>query len=595
MVMRGMRKTAVWLGLFGSVSLLPLVASADDIAIGPQADRIEPVVVESPAQPSFHDVAVQDAPASQDVASQAIPLAEPAPVSFKAADVKPAQAIEIPLPDAAPVTALMQADIVRIAVEGLFADDTTMRELRVSAKDRAALSAYYAQAERPLLWAQDGAWTPAAHAAMERLKAADEDGLDPADYVLRDSGLRKEAPLAQWARADVKLSLSVIRYARDARGARIDLPRLSQLVTPKLAIPDVSEVLSKVAWAKNADVALAAYNPPHAGYRALKERLAQLRENHPSQPSVRLPKGPTLRVGMKDPRVPLIRARFNLADDNDNQTVYDRRVASAVAAFQKEKGLPDTGVLNTQTVAALSGPSPAQRESEIIANMERWRWLPADLGNRHIAVNVPEYRLRLTEGRNVVHETRVIVGKEKSQTPIFSENMKYLVVNPSWTIPPSIMKKEILPGLAADPYYAARKGYKVIRRGNQITVQQPPGARNALGYVKFMFPNQHAVYLHDTPNRNLFSASKRAFSHGCVRVDKPFELAEEIMGRDGKWTERKLKSLVGKGERYVHLADPLPVHLTYFTLSVDEKGEMKRFEDIYGLDRKVRAALNLSD
>ncbi len=593
--MRGLRKTAVWLGLFGSVSLLPLAASANDISTSPQADRIEPVVVESPAQPSFHDVTIQDAPALQDVTSQAIPLTEPAPVSIEAADLKPAPAIEIPLPDAAPVTALMQADIVRIAVEGLFADDAAMRELRVSAKDRAALSAYYAQAERPLLWAQDGAWTRAAQAAMNRLKAADEDGLDPADYIPRDAGLRKDAPLAQWARADVKLSLSVIRYARDARGARIDLARLSPNVTPKLAIPNVDDVLSTVSAAKDAGAALAAYNPPHAGYKALKERLAQLRESRPSQPSVRLPKGPTLRVGMTDPRVPLIRARFNLADDNDNRTVYDRRVASAVAAFQKERGLPDTGVLNTQTVAALSGPSPAQRESEIIANMERWRWLPADLGDRHIAVNVPEYRLRLTEGRNVVHETRVIVGKEQSQTPIFSENMKYLVVNPSWTIPPSIMKKEILPGLAADPYYAARKGYKVIRRGNQISVQQPPGERNALGYVKFMFPNDHAVYLHDTPNRNLFSASKRAFSHGCVRVDKPFELAEEIMGQDGKWTEKKLRGLIGKGERYVHLTDPLPVHLTYFTLSVDEKGELKRFEDIYGLDRKVRAALNLSE
>ncbi|KFG67834.1 L,D-transpeptidase family protein [Microvirga sp. BSC39] len=593
--MRGLRKTAIWLGLIGSVSLLPLVASADDIAISQQSDRVEPAIAESPTQPSFHDVAIQDASAPKDIASPAIPLTEPAPVSIEAADLKAAPAIEIPLPDAAPVTALMQTDIVRMAVEGLFADDAAMRELRVGTRDREALAAYYAQAERPLVWSQDGAWTRAAQAAMERLKAADEDGLDPTDYVPRDAGLRRDAPLAQWARADVKLSLFVIRYARDARGARIDLARLSPLVTPKLAMPEIGEVLSKVASAKDAGAALAAYNPPHAGYRALRERLVQLRENHPSQPSVRLPMGPILRVGMKDPRVPLIRARFNLAKDSDNQTVYDERVASAVAAFQKERGLPDTGVLNAQTVAALSGPSVAQRESEIIANMERWRWLPADLGDRHIAVNVPEYRLRLKEGRNVVHETRVIVGKEQSQTPIFSENMKYLVVNPSWTIPPSIMKKEILPALANDPSYAARKGYKVIRKGNQISVQQPPGERNALGYVKFMFPNQHAVYLHDTPNRNLFSASKRAFSHGCVRVDKPFELAEEIMGRDGKWTEQKLRGLIGKGERYVHLTDPLPVHLTYFTLSVDEKGELRRFEDIYGLDRKVRAALNLSE
>lgn len=588
--MRDLRKTALWLGLIGSVSLLPLSALAED------AGSSQPDIAQSvPAEPSFHDVAVRQSPAQKDEASQAIPILEPAPVTIESADLKPAPAIDIPLPDAAPVTALMQADLFRMAVEGLFADDAAMRELRVSGKDREALSAFYAQAERPLVWAQDGAWSPAAQGAMERLKAADEDGLDPADYSLPDRGLRKDAPPAQWARADVKLSLSVIRYARDARGGRIDLARLSPLVTPKLALPAIDEVLRKVSSAGDAGGALEAYNPPHPGYKALKERLAKLRENHPSQPSVRLPRGPILRVGMKDPRVPLIRARFNLAKGTDNQTVYDERVASAVAAFQKEKGLPNTGVLNAQTVAALSGPSVAQRQSDLIANMERWRWLPADLGKRHIMVNVPEFRLQVVEGHNVVHQTRVIVGKEKSQTPIFSENMKYLVVNPSWTIPPSIMKKEILPGLANDPYYAARRGYKVIRRGDRITVQQPPGERNALGFVKFMFPNQHAVYLHDTPNRNLFSAGKRAFSHGCVRVDKPFELAEEIMGKDGKWTEQRLRGLIGKGERYVHLTNPLPVHLTYFTLAVDEKGEVKRFEDLYGLDRKVRAALNLSE
>ncbi len=588
--MRDLRKTAFWLGLIGSVSLLPLSVLAED-AGGRQDGIVQP----APAEPSFHDVAVQGAPGQKDAVSQPVTAPEPAPVVIESVDLKPAPAIDIPLPEAAPVTALMQADLVRIAVEGLFADDAAMRELRVSGKDREALSAYYAQAERPLVWAQDGIWSPAAQGAMERLRAADEDGLDPADYPLPDRGLRKNATPAQWAKADVKLSLSVIRYARDARGARIDLARLSPLVTPKLAIPEVDEVLGRISSAGDAGGALEAYNPPHPGYRALKERLASLRENHPSQPSVRLPRGPILRVGMKDPRVPLIRARFNLTRDADNQTVYDERLASAVAAFQKEKGLPTTGVLNAQTVAALSGPSVAQRQSDLIANMERWRWLPADLGQRHIMVNVPEFRLQVIEDGSVVHQARVIVGKEKSQTPIFSDTMKYLVVNPSWTIPPSIMKKEILPALANDPYYAAKKGYKIIRRGDRITVQQPPGERNALGFVKFMFPNQHAVYLHDTPNRNLFSASKRALSHGCVRVDKPFELADVIMGKDGKWSGQKLRGLIGKGERYVNLATPLPVHLTYFTLTIDEKGEVKRFEDLYGLDRKVRAALSLSE
>jgi len=593
--MRDWRKTTLWLGLFGSVSLLSLSALAEDSSVSPAPEGLQPVLTQEAAEPSFHDVKADPAVAQSGTAVQAITLPEPAPLTIQASDLKPKDPLDIPLPDATSVLAITQQDWLRIAVETVLADDAAMRDLRLNRRDREALTAFYAQAERPLLWMENGAWSPAAHAVMDRLKAADEDGLDPADYPLPRTSLNKDSAPAQWAEADLKLSVAVVRYARDARGGRIEPSRLSPLVTPKLDLPEIENILAAVSSSRDAGAALAAYHPPHPGYQALKARLAQLRANHPSQPSVRVPKGPSLRVGMTDPRVPLIRARFNLAKGEENQTVYDERLASAVAAFQREKGLPTTGVLTPQTVAALSGPSVAQREAELIANMERWRWLPADLGSRHIFVNVPEFRLRLVDAGSVVHQTRVIVGKQETQTPIFSENMKYLVVNPSWTIPPSIMKKEILPALASDPTYAERKGYRIIRKGDRITVQQPPGERNALGFVKFMFPNQHSVYLHDTPNRNLFSASRRAFSHGCVRVDQPFQLAEEVLGQDGKWTEAKLRGLIGKGERYVYLDRPLPVHLTYFTLAVDEKGELQTFEDIYGLNRKVRAALNLSE
>ncbi|WP_230531393.1 L,D-transpeptidase family protein [Microvirga roseola] len=588
--MRDWRRKTLWLGLIGSVSFMPLAALAES---GPvPAAPAEPVILE-PAEPSFDDAMVDLAPARQEPRPDVIPLTEPAPVTINAADLKPAGSLDIPLPETAPVAVVTRSDWDRIAIDRLFSDEAAMRQLRLEGREREALAAFYGQAERPLIWLQGETWSAAALSAMKRVKAADEDGLNPEDYPLPPAALSRNATPAERAEADVRLSLAIARYAQDARGARIDLARLSPLVTPKLDVPGTGDVLKTVASAADANAALASYHPPHPGYGALRAELAKLRAERPTRLMVRVPKGPTLRVGMKDPRVPLIRARFNLAKDADSHNVYDRQLASAVAAFQKEKGLPTNGALTPQTVAALSGPSPAQREAELISNMERWRWLPADLGARHIAVNVPEFRLRLVEAGDVVHETRVIVGKKESQTPIFSENMKYLVVNPSWTIPPSIMKKEILPALASDPTYAERKGYQVIRNGNRITVRQPPGARNALGYVKFMFPNQHAVYLHDTPNRNLFSAAKRAFSHGCVRVDKPFELAEAIMGANGKWSEKKLRGLIGKGERYVHLSNPLPVHLTYFTLSVDEKGSLTFFEDLYGLDRKVRAALNL--
>jgi murein L,D-transpeptidase YcbB/YkuD len=188
----------------------------------------------------------------------------------------------------------------------------------------------------------------------------------------------------------------------------------------------------------------------------------------------------------------------------------------------------------------------------------------------------------------------VIVGKTETPTPVFSDEMETVIVNPTWHVPPSILKNEFLPALAADPFYAERKGFRVIRRGNQISVQQPPGERNALGFVKFIFPNQHSVYLHDTPSRNLFGAERRTFSHGCVRVEQPFRLAEELLRQEGGgWTEPKLRGLVGKGERHIRLREMLPVHLTYFTTTVDEHGQVRQFDDIYGLNRKVKLALGL--
>jgi murein L,D-transpeptidase YcbB/YkuD len=508
------------------------------------------------------------------------------------AAVAPGAADTVIAPPALPpvVVVITPADRLRVAILDQLG---RLGEIapHLSKKEREALAAAYADI-RPL-WVEEGAWTPAAQAVIERLKAADEDGLDPTDYAIPALATVRTSTVEDWAEAELKLSAGAIRYARDARGGRIDPARLSNLITPKLDLPEAGEVLARLREAADPGAALASYNPQHAGYRALKARLAELRATRrtPSAPMVRVPMGPALKVGMRDPRVPLIRARFNLGSVSGDQTAYDERIASAVAEFQKEKGLRPNGVLNAQTVAALGGgASPARLEGDLIANMERWRWLPQDPGRRHILVNVPEFRLRLVDDGKTIHETRVIVGKAESPTPIFSDEMEHVIVNPSWTLPPSILKNEFLPAMAADPSYAARRGYRVIRRGGKISVQQPPGERNALGLVKFIFPNDHAVYLHDTPNRTLFSAERRAFSHGCVRVDKPFLLAAAIL--KGEWSEERLRGVVGKNERYIRVKQ-LPVHIAYFTLSVDEKGNLKTFDDIYGFHRKVKAALGL--
>ncbi|MDU0341204.1 L,D-transpeptidase family protein [Bosea rubneri] len=455
---------------------------------------------------------------------------------------------------------------------------------RLAQRERADIIAAYAANENRPFWIDGKGWSAAGKLLVAQLARAGQDGLRPADYAVPAFEASDKDGLAE---ADVRLSALAVLYARDARGGRIDPRRLSKMLTPVLDLPSATEVLSELAGATDPGAVLAAYNPQHEGYRRLKAKLATLRTDKEDVPSVRIPAGPPLRLGMRDQRVPLVRARLGLGASEE--PVFDRSTATALAEFQKQAGLRADGVLSNQTLAALGSPPAARLESDIVAQMERWRWLPADLGASHVMVNVPEFRMRMVHDGKLVHDTRVIVGKPESATPIFSHKMEYVVVNPSWYVPPSILKKEFLPGLKADPDYAAKRGYIVTRRGNSISVRQPPGERNALGWIKFMFPNDHAVYLHDTPNRRLFAGNKRALSHGCVRVENPFALADLVLGPE--WTHDRLKRLIGSGERTIRLPQPLPIHLVYNTLVVNEAGAITTYDDLYGFHRLVRTAL----
>ena len=269
--------------------------------------------------------------------------------------------------------------------------------------------------------------------------------------------------------------------------------------------------------------------------------------------------------------------------------VYDSRSAAA-GEVHKASGLPSSGNL-TARAAVLPGSQSSKLEAEIIANMERWRWMPRDLGEARIDVNIPDYQALVIDNGEVIQRTRVVVGKEQTPTPIFSDTMKFLIVNPYWNVPPSILRKEMLPKSGGDLNYFRRLGYEVFSRAGHLVVRQPPGERNALGRIKFMFPNDYSVYMHDTPMRKLFASSKRAFSHGCVRVDDPFRFAHAVLGP--AWPEDKIKKLIGGKERYVNLPKPLPVHLEYFTATVDDSGALRLRDDIYGYSRKVREALGL--
>ncbi|MFC7398603.1 L,D-transpeptidase family protein [Chelatococcus sp. GCM10030263] len=467
------------------------------------------------------------------------------------------------------------------------------RSARLDKAEREAIAAFYAERAFMPLWLTGDQWTAGARRVIATLEQADDEGLYSSDYPIPIIDVLPKADRAEaLAEADIKLSALAVTYARDARGGRLNPRRVSSLLAPTLDQPSADTVLRLLSQAADPGTALEGYNPQQAAYKALKTKLAEVRAARPTAPMVRVPNGPVLKVGMRDPRVPLVRARFGL-DSGDS--TYDEQVAAAVASFQKEQGLPASGVLNRQTVAALA---PAHKdlpdERAIIVNMEKWRWLPADLGDRYLMVNIPAYTLSLIQDGKVEHSARVVVGKPQTPTPVFSHVMQHVIVNPYWTVPPSIIRKEFLPAMAKDPGYAERRGYEVIRRGKRIIIRQPPGDRNALGHIKFMFPNDYAVYLHDTPSRNLFKTERRAYSHGCVRVDNPFRLAELVLGADTGWTEAKVKKLVGRGERLIKLAHPLPIHLVYFTLSVDEDGKVTSRDDIYGFDRRLMQALGLT-
>jgi L,D-transpeptidase YcbB len=476
------------------------------------------------------------------------------------------------------------ADAVKAAVLRLKAG---ARITDVEAQD--ALAFYEARQFAPL-WIENGQWNSKANTIRARLADAAEEGLDSARY--RSVAAFHAGSEPHWpalAAAEAQLTESIILYAREASTGRTKPGQIHPLLTPRLQHASAKAVLTAVSDAADASLALQSYNPPHPEYAALRSALENARNSRPAVAAGEpIPEGPPLRIGMRDPRVPLIRARLGLG--YDAAAVYDRNVSIKVASLQRDNGLPVTGAFTPMTRRVLVGEGPSAEEAEIMANMEFWRWMPRQLGAEHILVNAPSLGMVVRKDGNVVHEARIIIGKDETQTPFFSDMMDHIVVNPSWYVPPGILKKE---PKYLDPAWAAARGYEVRTRGTVTTVRVPPGASNALGNVKFMFPNEHAVYLHDTPKRGLFNARNRTLSNGCVRVENPFQLAALLFASEG-WTEERFRKLVGGGERQMKLPKKVPVHLAYFTLAVDSEGKLKRYPDVYGHSAKLRQLLGLS-
>jgi murein L,D-transpeptidase YcbB/YkuD len=301
---------------------------------------------------------------------------------------------------------------------------------------------------------------------------------------------------------------------------------------------------------------------------------------------------------MYDPRVPALRERLGVAGDPNNKT-YDKALADAVAQFQKANKLRPSGQLNAATLDAINGPRRDRDADIIIANMERWRWMPRDLGKTHVIVNIPNYSLAIVRDGSIYWQTRIVVGKPSQATPITSAEMKYITVNPTWNVPPSIIQNEYLPALAQDPTVLERMGLKIDQAADgTVRIWQPPGDRNALGRIRFNFPNKFLVYQHDTPDKHLFAHDKRAYSHGCMRVQDPLMYGEKLLSlalpREG-YTQERLRKMFGGSEININFPTTIPVHLTYQTAFVDDAGKLVIRDDVYGRDSRVLAALKGPD
>lgn len=460
--------------------------------------------------------------------------------------------------------------------------------------------------------------SPNAEKIISVFKNAALEGFRPEDYLTPDLDLAAAGKdPVKLAALETAFSSAAVRYAQDAYGGRIDPRKVDNdwTITPKRI--SEADTLMKLAESATPDQVLYDLSPKSREFLGLKAALAKFyQDDEVKDDAITIPDGKLLKPGMQDERVTLLRQRLNVPEPDIPETSgadvkvdinYDAPLVAAVEEFQKGLGLNADGVIGPATIAALNGAT-ATTKDDIVANMERWRWEPDDYGKFEVEVNIPEFRLWIKQDGAVQYTTRVVVGRPENQTPVFNDEIEHIVVNPYWNVPPSIAVKEIKPHLIANPGYLASQNMEMLYGGkvvnasaidwsqaniNQFQIRQKPGGGNALGQIKFLFPNEHDVYLHDTPSKSLFARSYRAYSHGCVRVENPMDFAGALLELEPKITLASIESLVGGDkERWLNLSQKIPVHISYFTLRVDEDGSIRSYGDVYGANKKLIELLN---
>src|SRR5262249_49312578 len=471
-----------------------------------------------------------------------------------------------------PAALISPTEAIRIAVQNRLSEKFTATS-GAKKSEQGALVEYYSQPGQHLLWVDDNGLTDRGKAVLEEIAKADDYGLRTSDYVLPkpDTFNASDPKATDWlAAAEIKVSFAVLAYADDARGGRIVPSRLSENLDPSLALPDPTEVIDSIAIRSDPAAYLRSFQPDQPQFEALRQKLLELRGDKVEKDKLAvitiIPDGPMLKMGIQHEQVALLRKRLDVPSRSkaDGNT-FDAALVEAVERFQAAHGLLPDGMVGPGMRRLLNGQQPSHTSGNpakiraILVNMERWRWLPHDLGPYYVTVNIPEFMLRVVDDNKTVHATRVVTGKPDKQTPVFSGEMQEIVFNPFWKVPTSIKVEEIRPYLREEAAWFFSGGgwhtsvferhklrIKYLGRDvdpgtvdwNQMDIRnfeiyQPPGPDNVLGHVKFVFPNKNDVYMHDTPQKFLFAQPVRSESHGCMRVEPRSARPYSVEARPG--------------------------------------------------------------
>ena len=491
------------------------------------------------------------------------------------------------------------------------------------------VSSFYRERSYAPVWLDEDGLLSRAKELVLTIQRADDEGMNPADYhfdlirsllidLVKESGWQDgDAPML--ARLEILCTDAFLTYAAHLTYGRFNPKSVYKIWQMPIDNIDPVELLNEAVASGQVGLALHKLAPRHPAYAQLKAHLARYRQIATEGGWSMIEGGEKLEAGDKGERVLQLRDRLfitgELAEFNGSD-LFDDELTLAVIRFQTTHGLVMDGIAGQKTLAALNVPVK-ERIHQIELNLERWRWLPQQLGERYIHVNITDYSLSVIEQEKTVVSMPVIVGRTSRSTPSFSANMTYIVANPYWTVPKTIAVEDKLPLLRKDPDYLIKHNFRVyqwhdgepvelnprsidwgrVNRSNfNYSLRQEPGPENALGLLKFMFPNQFDIYLHDTPTRELFEQATRAFSSGCIRVASPIELANYLLQEDPEWGPQSIVSTVALGaNEIIHLAKPIPVYVLYWTAWVGEDGRMQFRDDIYDRDAVLTAAESVTN